>query len=128
MTPQSTPMELMQLTDKLQHLTMMLQLHSTSQPSEEPVHKTMHVYMDTLHATQRKSNLTTIMLQDIPTYDGHDSSKLEDWFMDIEKTAYILTESHTCLTEAKLHGSPTHSSARPLKQESVWMKSRASLD
>ena len=34
--------------------------------------------MDTLCATQRESNLTITMLQDIPTDDGQDSSKLED--------------------------------------------------
>ena len=77
------------------------------QSSEEPVNKTIQVYMDTLHATQRESNLTTTMLQDIPTYDGQDSSKLEDWFMDIEKTTDILTESHTYLAKAKSH-SLTH--------------------
>ena len=57
--------------------------------------------MDILHATQRESNLTITMLQDIPTFDGQDSSKLEDWFMDIETAADILTESHTYLVEAK---------------------------
>ena len=41
------------------------------------------------------------MLQDIPTFDGQDSSKLEDWFMDTETVADILTESHTHLAEAK---------------------------
>ena len=65
-----------QLTDKLQHLTMTLQ--TSSQSSEEPVHKTMQAYTDTLCATERESNLTTNMLQDIPTFDGQDSSKLED--------------------------------------------------
>ena len=44
------------------------------------------------------------MLQDIPTFDGQDSSKLKDWFMDIETAADILTESHTCLAEAKSCG------------------------
>ena len=58
-------------------------------------------HTDTLHATQRESNLTTTMLQDIPTFDRQDSSKLEDWFMYIETAADILTESHTCLAEAK---------------------------
>ena len=104
-TPQSTPMaELMQLTDKLQHLTMMLQLHSVPQLDEEPVHKTIQAYMDTLHATLRESNLTTTMLQDIPTFDGQDSSKLQDWFMDTETAAHILTKSCTCLAEAKSGG------------------------
>ena len=71
-TPQSTPTEeLSQLTDKIQHFTMALQ--PTPQSSEEPVHKTMQVYMDTLHEAQRESNLTTTMLQDIPIFDGQDS-------------------------------------------------------
>ena len=40
-TPQSTPTsELIQLTDILQHLTMILQPCSAPQCSEEPVHKT----------------------------------------------------------------------------------------
>ena len=48
-TPQSTPTEeLSQLTDKIQHLTMALQ--PDPQSSEEPVHKTIQAYTDTLHA------------------------------------------------------------------------------
>ena len=88
-TPQSTPTEeLSQLTDKLQHLTMALQ--PAPQSSEEPVDKFMQAYMDTLCATQRESNLTTTMFQDILTFDWQDSSKFEDRFMDIETTADIL--------------------------------------
>ena len=99
-----TPMaELMQLTDKLQHLTMMLKPHPTPNSNEELVHKSMQAYMDTLHATHREANLTMTMLQEIPTFDGQDSSKLEDWFTEIETNADILTESHTCLAEAKSH-------------------------
>ena len=64
----------------------------------------MQVYTDTLHATQRDSNLTTTMLQDMSIFDGQDSSQLEDWFMDIETAADILTESHTCLAKAKSCG------------------------
>ena len=79
-------------------------LQPALQSSKESVHKTMQAYTDTLHATQRESNLTIAMLQDIPTFDGKDSSKLGDWFMDIETTAGILTESHTCLAVAKSHG------------------------
>ena len=68
------------------------------------MHKTMLAYTDTLCATQREINLTTTMLQDTPTFDGHDSSKLEDWFIDIETAADFLTESHMCLAEAKSCG------------------------
>ena len=61
------------------------------------------MHMDTLYATQRESNLTTTMLQDIPTFDGQDS-KLEDWLIDIETAGDILTESHTHLAKAESCG------------------------
>ena len=44
------------------------------------------------------------MVQDIPTFDRQDPSKLEDWFIDIESTTDILTGSHTHLAEAKSCG------------------------
>ena len=98
-TPQFTPTEeLSQLTDKLQHLTMVLQ--PTPHSSVEPVDKTMQEYVDTLHTTeiiQSHQDLAT----GYPTFDVQDSSKLEDWLMDIETAADILTESHPCLAEAK---------------------------
>ena len=99
---QSTSNEdILQSTDKLEHLTMVLQ--PGSQSGEEPVHNTMQTYKDTLYAIQRESNLTTTILQIIPIFDEQDSSKLKDWFVDIKTTAGILTESCTCLAEAKLH-------------------------
>ena len=49
----------------------------------------MWAYKDTLHATQIEANLTTTMLQDTPTLDGQDSSKLEDWFTGIETSTDI---------------------------------------
>ena len=57
----------------------------------------MQTYTDTLHAMHRESNQTTTMLQDILTFDEQDSSKLEDWPMDIDTTTDILTENHTWL-------------------------------
>ena len=85
--------------------------------------------MDTLHATQRKSNLTMAMLQDNPTFDGQEPPKLEDWFIDIETAADILTESHIHLAEAQITWPQPHAlSMRPLKQETAWMRLRASLD
>ena len=64
----------------------------------------MQAYMDTQHATQRESNLATTMLQNIPTFNVQESSKLEDWSMDIETAADMLTESYTCLAKAKSCG------------------------
>ena len=101
-SPKSIPTpELLKLTDRLEHLTMML--IPVPQPSKELIHKTIHTYKDTLHTTQGESKLTATILQDIPTFDRKDSSKLDDWFIDIETAADILTESHTCLSEAKSH-------------------------
>ena len=97
----------MQLTDELKHLTMTLQSHPIPQPNEEPVNKAMQAYMDTWCATQREENCTITMLKDIPSFNGQDSSKLKDWFMDIETAIDILTESCIHLPEAKL-GSLTH--------------------
>ena len=66
--------------------------------------KTIQAYRDTLHATQREENLTTSLLQDIPTFHGQDSSKLEDWLTDLETATEILTKSDKHLAEAKSHG------------------------
>ena len=74
-------------------------LQPVPQSSEDPVHKAMQAYTDTLHAMQIMT-----MLLDIPTFDGQDSSKLEDMFKDIENATDILTESHTHLAEAKSCG------------------------
>ena len=68
------------------------------------MHKTMQTYRDTLHATLREANLTMTLLQDIPIFDGRESSKLEHCFMDIETAADILKESHTHLARAKSYG------------------------
>ena len=118
-TALSTPTEeLSQLTDKLQYLPMALQ--PTPQSSEEPVHKTMQVYTDTLCATKMESNLTTTMLQDIPTFGGQDSSKLEDWSMDIETATDIPTESHTCLAEIKSCGLTHTLMHKATQTEKCW--------
>ena len=87
-------LDMMQLTDELQHLTIMLQPHPSPQPSEDPMDKMMQAYTDTLHITQREANFTMILLQDIPTFDDQHSSKLEDWFMDIETN----TDREQCMS------------------------------
>ena len=64
----------------------------------------MQQYTDTLCATDWQMNLTTSVLQDITTFDGQDSSMLEDWLSDVENTADILRESHAWLAKAKSQG------------------------
>ena len=81
-----------------------MMLQPAPQPSQESEHKTMQAYTDTMQATERELNLFMTMLQDIPLFDEQDSSKLEDWFIDIETATDIPTESYTHLAEAKPSG------------------------
>ena len=41
------------------------------------------------------------LIQDIPTFNGSDSTQLEDWLVDIETTADLTDESRTKLAQAK---------------------------
>ena len=61
----------------------------------------MQKYTNTLCTTQWQMNLTTSLLQDIPTFDGWDTTKLEDWLSDIEMATDILKESWAYLAEAQ---------------------------
>ena len=81
--------ELPQLANRMQHLAVALQPCPNPQPKEKPIHTLCR---------------QTSPWQDIPTLDGQDSSKLEDWFMDIETTTDILTRSQICLAEATTCG------------------------
>ena len=56
----------------------------------EPFREVIHQYSDTLCTTQKLTNLTNSLLQDKAVFNEYDSTKLEDWLMDIE-TAVDLT-------------------------------------
>ena len=53
------------------------------------------------------TNLTTSLLQDIPTFDWKDTTTLEDWLNDIETAADILKESCASLVRPNLVAWPT---------------------
>ena len=44
------------------------------------------------------------LIQDIPTFNGSDSTQLEDWLVDIETAADLTDESRTKLAQAKSKG------------------------
>ena len=44
------------------------------------------------------------LIQDIPTFNGSDSTQLEDWLVDIETIANLTDESRTKLAQAKSKG------------------------
>ena len=54
--------------------------------------------------SQKQTNLTTSLLQDIPVFNGHDTTHLEDWLVDIETAADLTAECRTKLAQAKSKG------------------------
>ena len=51
-----------------------------------------------------KTNFTNTLIEDIPIFNGNDSTKLEDWLVDIETAANLSAESRTKLAQAKSKG------------------------
>ena len=54
-------------------------------------------YTETLCSAQKQTNFANMLIQDIPTFNGSDSTQLEDWLVDIETTADLTDESRTKL-------------------------------
>ena len=111
--------ELAHSTEKLQKLALMLHSCPTHRPVDQHIHAAVQQYTDTLCATQWQTNLTTSLLQDISTFDGWDTSTLEDWLSDIDNAANILRESYACLAMAK-SWDLTHSLVCEALQANIW--------
>ena len=60
--------------------------------------------MDTLCSAQKQTHFTNTLIQDIPIFNGNDSTKLEDGLVDIETAADLSAESRTKLAQGKLKG------------------------
>ena len=73
-------------------------------PPSEPIEEVLDKYTDTLCNAQKKTSLESSLLQDIPTLNGNDSSRLEDWLTDIETASVLMGESRTKLAQAKSRG------------------------
>ena len=67
-----------------------------------------------------QANITMSLLQDTPTFDGQDFSRLEDWLMDIKTTTDILTRSHTCLAKVKTHSLARTVICEALQAGTLW--------
>ena len=70
----------------------------------EPLDDVLQQYTETLCTTQKQTNFTNMLIQDIPSFNGSDSMQLEDWLVDIEITADLTDESRTKLAQAKSKG------------------------
>ena len=67
----------------------------------EPLGNVIKYYMNTLCSAQKQINQTNPLLQDISVFNGHDTTQLEDWLVDIETAADLTAESRTKLAQAK---------------------------
>ena len=75
----------------------------------KPFGEVLCQYTDTLCFRQKQSNLTNALLQDIPVFNEHDSTKLEDWLIDIEMAADLTSEQSTAY-EGKITRFDAHTS------------------
>ena len=85
---------------ELQRLSISLNLSACTEPLGEVVKH----YANTLCSAQKQTNLTNSLLQDISLFNGHDTTQLEQWLVDIETAADLTAESQTKLAQAKSKG------------------------
>ena len=83
----------------------LIALHPPSSPTPTELFSgVIQQYTDTLCTTQQQSNLMDSLLQDIAVFNEHNSTKMEDWLMDIEMGANLTSESRGKLTKVKSKG------------------------
>ena len=86
---------------ELKSLSLSLQPQPTSTPTcAEPFGGVICQHIDTLCNTQKQTNITNSLLQDITVFNEYDSTKLEEWLMDIDTAADITNESQGQLAKA----------------------------
>ena len=93
--------------DHIQHelQNLLIAIHQPHAPApDEPLREVIWYYMDTLCTTQKQSNLTNSLLQDIFLFNEHYSIKLEDWLTDIKTAADLTSEGRARLAKAKSRG------------------------
>ena len=66
-----------------------------------PIREVIPQYTDTLCSMQKQSILTNSLLQDIPAFTEHDSTRLVDWLTDIGMAAELTSDSRARLTKVK---------------------------
>ena len=85
---------------KLQRLSIAL---SPSAPLE-PLDDILKQYMDTICSAPKQTNFPNILIQNIPIFNGNNSTQLEDWLVDIKTAADLSAKSRTKLAQAKSKG------------------------
>ena len=106
---------------ELQNLSLMLrtQLVSTPAPTE-PFGEVVCQYTYTLWTTQKQTNLTNSLLQDIAIFNEHDSTKLEEWLTNLETATNLTNESAAKLAKAKSRGLTHTLLKEAINSEKTW--------
>ena len=92
---------------------------STPTPTE-PFGEVVPQYMDTLCTAQKQTHLTNSLLQDIAIFNEHNSTKLEEWLMDIETPADLTSESGSKLAKAKSRELTCTLVTKAINSEKTW--------
>ena len=92
-----------------------------------PLDEVLQQYTDTLCTAQKKTSFVNTLLQDITIFNDHDSSQLEDWFIDIKTASYLTSESRTKLAQAKSQGLICTLISEALSLNKTWDEIKDSL-
>ena len=61
----------------------------------QPLDEVLQQYTEILCSAQKQTTFANTLIQDMPTFNGSDSTQLEDWLVDIETAANLTDESRT---------------------------------
>ena len=115
--PKSSPIEAIHCFKHELH-----RLSLTFQPSAlpEPLDEVLQQYMETSCSAQKQTTFANNLIQDIPTFNGSDSTQLEDWLIDFKTTANLMDESRNKLAQAKSKGLTCTLITEALTSDKCW--------
>ena len=70
----------------------------------EPLGEVIRHYTNTMCSAQKQTNLTNFLLQDIVVFNGHGTTQLKHWLVDIGTATDLTAESRTKLAQGKSKG------------------------
>ena len=95
-----------------------LAAHSSEPP--ESLDDVLQQYTETICTVQKQTTFANTLIQDIPFFNGSNSTQLEDWLVDIETTADLTHESRTKLAQAKSKGCTHTLIAEAFTSDKCW--------
>ena len=100
---------------------MSVAIHQPQPPAPaEPFGEVLCQYTETLFSMQKQSNLTNSLMPDIPVFNEPDSTKLEDWLIDIETAADLTSGSRARLAKVKSWGLMHRLVTEAISSNKLW--------